>query len=223
MTVIASELFSAEIPGRVLAGELDVGVALHPEPMRGVRSEPLRMEPHVTADEPSPPTREYGPNLAAQPRERNPARCSRASSPRPTTTASSPPSRSPASSPASCPSPTRLPKRCSPASKQHAKLDCPGLTRLLRRRSRVRTHRAQHRQARRSWGSGRSCRPLAARPLRSSAFSKARDDAQTKTTGCACQTIRPARQPKPQVPPGSEQRCPHGVGPGRPGPRVWWP
>jgi len=47
VTVIASELFSAEIPGRVLAGELDVGVALHPEPMRGVRSEPLRMEPHV--------------------------------------------------------------------------------------------------------------------------------------------------------------------------------
>jgi DNA-binding transcriptional LysR family regulator len=47
VTVIASELFSAEIPARVLAGELDVGVALHPEPMRGVRSEPLRMEPHV--------------------------------------------------------------------------------------------------------------------------------------------------------------------------------
>ena len=47
VTVIASELFSAEIPGRVLTGELDVGVALHPEPMRGVRSEPLRMEPHV--------------------------------------------------------------------------------------------------------------------------------------------------------------------------------
>jgi hypothetical protein len=47
VTVIASELFSAEIPGRVLAGELDVGVALHPEPMRGIRSEPLRMEPHV--------------------------------------------------------------------------------------------------------------------------------------------------------------------------------
>ena len=47
VTVIASELFSAEIPGRVLAGEFDVGVALHPEPMRGVRSEPLRMEPHV--------------------------------------------------------------------------------------------------------------------------------------------------------------------------------
>jgi DNA-binding transcriptional LysR family regulator len=45
MTVIASELFSAEIPGRVLAGELDVGLALHPEPMRGVRGEPLRIEP----------------------------------------------------------------------------------------------------------------------------------------------------------------------------------
>ena len=45
VTVIASELFSAEIPRRLLAGELDVGLALHPEPMRGVRSEPLRNEP----------------------------------------------------------------------------------------------------------------------------------------------------------------------------------
>jgi len=47
VTVIASELFSAEIPARVLAGELDIGLALFPEPMRGVRSEPLRMEPLV--------------------------------------------------------------------------------------------------------------------------------------------------------------------------------
>jgi DNA-binding transcriptional LysR family regulator len=45
VTVIASELFSAKIPGRVLAGELDIGLALQPEPMRGVRSEPLRIEP----------------------------------------------------------------------------------------------------------------------------------------------------------------------------------
>ena len=45
VTVIASEFFSAEIPGRVLAGELDIGLALFPEPMRGVRSESLRMEP----------------------------------------------------------------------------------------------------------------------------------------------------------------------------------
>jgi DNA-binding transcriptional LysR family regulator len=45
VTVIASELYSAEIPGRLLAVELDVGLALFPEPMRGVRSEPLRMEP----------------------------------------------------------------------------------------------------------------------------------------------------------------------------------
>jgi len=47
VTVIASELFSAEVPSRVLAGELDVGLALHPEPTRGVRGEPLRKEPHV--------------------------------------------------------------------------------------------------------------------------------------------------------------------------------
>ncbi len=45
MTVIASELFSAEIPGRVLAGEIDVGLALHPEPRTGIRTEVLRIEP----------------------------------------------------------------------------------------------------------------------------------------------------------------------------------
>jgi DNA-binding transcriptional LysR family regulator len=45
MTVIPSELFSAEIPGRVLAGELDIGLALHPQPMRGIRTEVLRVEP----------------------------------------------------------------------------------------------------------------------------------------------------------------------------------
>jgi DNA-binding transcriptional LysR family regulator len=45
MTVTASELFSAEIPGRVLAGELDVGLALHPEPVARIRTEALRVEP----------------------------------------------------------------------------------------------------------------------------------------------------------------------------------
>src|SRR6476620_3731793 len=45
VTVVASEHFTAEIPGSVLAGELDIGLALFPERMRGVRSEPLRMEP----------------------------------------------------------------------------------------------------------------------------------------------------------------------------------
>ncbi len=45
LTVIPSELFSAEIPGRLLAGELDIGLALHPEPMRGIRVEVLRDEP----------------------------------------------------------------------------------------------------------------------------------------------------------------------------------
>ena len=47
MTVIPSELFSAEIPACVLAGKVEVGLALHPEPMRGVRSELLRIEPLV--------------------------------------------------------------------------------------------------------------------------------------------------------------------------------
>ena len=45
VTVIPSELFSAQIPGRVLAGELDIWLALFPERMRGVRSEPVRLEP----------------------------------------------------------------------------------------------------------------------------------------------------------------------------------
>ena len=45
LTVIASESFSAQIPGRLLGGELDVGLALFPESMRGVRSELLRTEP----------------------------------------------------------------------------------------------------------------------------------------------------------------------------------
>ena len=44
MTIVPSEVFSAEIPGRVLAGKVDVGLALEPEPMRGVSSEPLRVE-----------------------------------------------------------------------------------------------------------------------------------------------------------------------------------
>jgi len=45
MTVVASEVYSAESPGLVLAGGLDVGLALRPGPMRGVRSELLRVEP----------------------------------------------------------------------------------------------------------------------------------------------------------------------------------
>jgi DNA-binding transcriptional LysR family regulator len=45
MTVIASELFSAEIPGRILTGELDIGLALYPEPTTGIRTEALRVEP----------------------------------------------------------------------------------------------------------------------------------------------------------------------------------
>src|SRR5580692_6356900 len=39
LSVIPAELFSAEIPRRILAGEQDIGLALHPEPTRGVRSE----------------------------------------------------------------------------------------------------------------------------------------------------------------------------------------
>ena len=45
ITIVPSEVFSAQIPGRVLAGKVDVGIALLPETMRGVRNEPLRIEP----------------------------------------------------------------------------------------------------------------------------------------------------------------------------------
>jgi DNA-binding transcriptional LysR family regulator len=45
MTVVATELFSAEVPGCVLLGDLDIGLALHPEPMTGIQIEPLRVEP----------------------------------------------------------------------------------------------------------------------------------------------------------------------------------
>lgn len=45
LSVVASELFSAEISGRLLTGQLDVGIALHPEPTTGIRTETLRVEP----------------------------------------------------------------------------------------------------------------------------------------------------------------------------------
>jgi hypothetical protein len=48
LTVVAREHFSASIPERLLAGDLDIGVALHPQPVSGVNSELLRSEP-VTA------------------------------------------------------------------------------------------------------------------------------------------------------------------------------
>jgi DNA-binding transcriptional LysR family regulator len=47
ITIVPSEVFSAQIPGQVLAGKVDVGIALLPETMRGVRSELLRIEPLV--------------------------------------------------------------------------------------------------------------------------------------------------------------------------------
>jgi DNA-binding transcriptional LysR family regulator len=45
VAVVPSEHFSADIPSRVLAGEIDVGLALHPERKTGVEGEPLRVEP----------------------------------------------------------------------------------------------------------------------------------------------------------------------------------
>jgi hypothetical protein len=46
--VVAREHFSAAIPERLLAGDLDVGIALHPEPVAGIEGELLRRE-RVTA------------------------------------------------------------------------------------------------------------------------------------------------------------------------------
>jgi DNA-binding transcriptional LysR family regulator len=45
LSVTPTELFSAEIPRRILAGEQDIGLLLFIEPMTGIRSELLRVEP----------------------------------------------------------------------------------------------------------------------------------------------------------------------------------
>jgi hypothetical protein len=77
MTVVASEPFGAEVPGRVLAGDLDVGVALFPEPMRGVQNRPLRAEPlalvlgkdhHLASADPVPVASLAGETLLMFPR-----------------------------------------------------------------------------------------------------------------------------------------------------------
>jgi DNA-binding transcriptional LysR family regulator len=82
LTVVASEVFSSEVAGRVLAGELDVGLALFPEPMRGVRSRPLRAEPlalllgkdhHVASADPVPVASLAGETLLMFPRQLAPA------------------------------------------------------------------------------------------------------------------------------------------------------
>jgi hypothetical protein len=78
LTVIASEHFSSEVPGRVLAGELDVGLALFPETMRGVRTRLVRREPlalllgshhRLAAADPVPVARLAGETLLLFPRE----------------------------------------------------------------------------------------------------------------------------------------------------------
>lgn len=45
LTIDARELFSAEIPERLCAGDLDIGLALSPQPIDGVGGEILRKEP----------------------------------------------------------------------------------------------------------------------------------------------------------------------------------
>ncbi|MGW7680831.1 LysR substrate-binding domain-containing protein [Kribbella sp. NPDC054772] len=44
-TIDAREIFSAEIPERLFAGDLDIGLALSPQPLDGVGGEILREEP----------------------------------------------------------------------------------------------------------------------------------------------------------------------------------
>jgi DNA-binding transcriptional LysR family regulator len=114
LTVIASELFSSEVPGRVLAGELDVGLALFPAPMGGCAAgscAPSR-SPWCSASTISwpPRTRFRSPVSRARP-----CSCSRENSRPAITTASSPPASSTDSSPRSGRSPTRLPRPWSPA------------------------------------------------------------------------------------------------------------
>src|ERR1700757_4929873 len=79
LTVIASELFSSEVPGRVLAGEPDVGLALFPQPPRGgVRGRLLPAEPlalvfgrhhHLAAADPVPVASLRGETLLMFPRD----------------------------------------------------------------------------------------------------------------------------------------------------------
>ena len=45
LTVVATEMFSSRISGGVLAGDLDLGLSLLPEPMQGVNSTLIRSEP----------------------------------------------------------------------------------------------------------------------------------------------------------------------------------
>ena len=86
LTVIASELFSSEVPGRVLAGELDVGLALFPEPMPGVRSRPCApsRSPWYSATTITSPARTRFRSPASRARR---CSCSRANSHPATTTA----------------------------------------------------------------------------------------------------------------------------------------
>ncbi|GAA5057313.1 LysR substrate-binding domain-containing protein [Nocardia callitridis] len=64
-TVDAREHFSAEIPELLCAGDLDIGLALSPQPISGVAGEPLRKEPvsallstrHHLAAEPTVPVK----------------------------------------------------------------------------------------------------------------------------------------------------------------------
>ena len=121
MTVIASELFSAEIPGRVLAGELDIGLALHPEPMTGIRTEVLRVEP-LAAQLSKRHRLAHANSIPLADLEHETLLLFPASSLRPTTTASWRHASRRASSLRSEPSPSRPSTQCSHASSGHARL-----------------------------------------------------------------------------------------------------
>ena len=80
MTVIPSDC-SVPIPGRVLGGELDIGLALHPEPMTGILSEAAPRRAGRRAGRQTPPPRPGEVHPIGRPRARDGASVpSRASS-----------------------------------------------------------------------------------------------------------------------------------------------
>ena len=105
--------------------KLDVGVAAAPRAHEGSTQRTPAHRAARAAGQPTPPARRRRASSRSPASKTKRCSCSRASSRPPTTTGSSLPASRPASSPASCPSPTRLRKRCSPASTRAAKSGSP--------------------------------------------------------------------------------------------------
>lgn len=194
MTVIASELFSAEVPGGVLAGELDIGLALHPEPMTGISTEALRVEPlaallskrHRLGHAKSIPL----PDLEHETLLLFPA-----SSLPPTTTASSRHASGRASSLRSERSPNRPSTQCSHDSSGHTTLDWsqPRSPSTSPRPSQASSPARS--SIHKSWRSGRSSRPRAPNRQQSNGSSRAHGGAPLTTAGSPRKTQQPPLKP----------------------------